>query len=229
MIVYKNMLQDLRLAVRLLTSRPGFTFIAALSLALGIGANSAIFSVVDALWFRPIAVPDAGRLVRVFGVTDQDSEAGLSYPEYLDVKQAATLTDLVAIGGRGASLIEGDTRHLQTLNVVSSNFFTDLRIDAALGRVFTQGDTDSMVVVLGESFWRTHYGSDPSIIGKQIRIQRVREVLVTVIGVLPNTFRSIETGGDRDFWFPLGSWSQLGDPRELEIGNNRWFRVLGRT
>src|SRR5947209_12522070 len=119
MIVYKNMLQDLRLAVRLLTSRPGFTFVAALSLALGIGANSAIFSVVDALWFRPLAVPDSGRLVRVYGVTDQDRQTDLSYPEYLDLTQANALTDVVAVGGRGASLIEGESKQLHTLNLVS--------------------------------------------------------------------------------------------------------------
>src|SRR5215813_9278685 len=118
------MLRDFRLAFRLVASRPGFTFVAALSLALGIGANSAIFSLVDALWFRPLAVPDAGRLVRIFGATDQDSDALVSYPEYLDLKNASALTDLVAVGARGASLIEGDTRQLQSLNLVSPNCFT---------------------------------------------------------------------------------------------------------
>ncbi len=223
------MIRDFRLAVRLLASRPAFTFVAALSLALGIGANSAIFSLVDALWFRPIAVPDANRLVRVFGVTDQDSGAALSYPEYLDLKQSPALTDVVAIGGRGASLIENDTRHLQTLNLVTPNFFTALGIKPALGRVFTLDDRDdALVVVLGESFWRSHYGADPSIIGKQIRIQRGRDVLVTVIGVLPKTFRALDNNSDRDLWFPLGSWRQLGDWSELEARNRRWFRVVAR-
>ena len=93
------MLRDIRFALRILASRPAFTFVAALSLALGIGANAAIFSLIDALWFRPLAVPDAGRIVRVYGVTGQDREALLSYPEYLDVaRQATTIGDLVAIG-----------------------------------------------------------------------------------------------------------------------------------
>ena len=224
------MLRDFRLAFRLLASRPGFTLVAALSLALGIGANSAIFSLVDALWFRPIAVPEPGRLVRVFSATDQESGAALSYPEYLDLTHASTLTGLVAIGGRGASLIEGDTRRLQTLNLVSNNFFTALGVRPALGRVFTPDYTgDGMVVVIGDSFWRNRLGADPSIIGKQIRISRIREVNVTVIGVLPSSFRNIETATDRDLWFPIQSWSQIGDPRELENRGNRWFRVLGRT
>src|SRR5215467_15212590 len=116
------MFRDLRLALRVVSSRPTFSIVAALSLALGIGANSAIFSVIDAMWFRPMAVPDAGRIVRIFGVTDQDREADLSYPEYLDLRQATTLTDLVAVGGRGAMIIEGDNPQLQTLNLVSPNF-----------------------------------------------------------------------------------------------------------
>ncbi|MBZ5602001.1 MAG: ABC transporter permease [Acidobacteriia bacterium] len=222
------MLRDFRLAIRLLASRPGFTFVAALSLALGIGANSAIFSLVDALWFRPMAVPDAGRIVRVFGSTDQDRAASLSYPEYLDLTHASTLTDLVAVGGRGATLIEGDDRRLVPINLVSPNFFTALGVRAALGRVFTVDDP-GMVVVLGDDFWRSHYGADPSIVGRRIRILRIHEVEATVIGVLPRTFRAIETGGDRDLWFPLASWSQIGDLRELETRGNRWFYVAGRT
>ena len=132
------MLRNIRLAIRVLASHPGFTLVAALSLALGIGANSAIFSLVDSLWFRPLAVPDSGRIVRVFGVTDQNREAFLSYPEYLDFKsQATSLTDLVIVGSRGARLLEGDGKELVTLNLVSPNFFTALGVKAQVGRVFT--------------------------------------------------------------------------------------------
>jgi len=184
---------------------------------------------VDALWFRPLDVPDASRIVRVFGVTDQDREATLSYPEYLDLKQASALTDLVAIGGRGLTLVDGDSRHLLTLNLVSSNFFTALGIKSALGRSFTPEDRDDLLVVLGDSLWRRQFGADPAIVGKQIRVQRAHDMMVTVIGVLPKTFRGIETGGDRDLWFPIQSWAQLGDVRELETRNNRWFRVIGRA
>ena len=140
------------IALRVLAAQPAFTFVAALWLALGIGANSAIFSLVDALWFRPLAVADSSRILRVYGVTGQDREALLSYAEYLDVaRQATTLVDLVAIGGRGAMLVDGDTRQLLTLNLVSSNFFTALGITPALGRVFTPQDQaispDALIVV----------------------------------------------------------------------------------
>jgi predicted permease len=222
-----GMLRDVRIAFRVLASHPTFSLVAALSLALGIGANSAIFCLVDALWFRPMAVPDAGRIVRVFSATDQDREAGLSYQEYLDLTKTSAVTDLVAVGGRGASLMEGDSRQLHTLNVVSTNFFTALGVKPALGRLFPD-EGDPLAIVLGENFWRTHYGADPSIVGRKIRIQRVHEVMATVIGVLPATFRGIETGGDRDLWFSIDSWAQIGDLRELENRGNRWFRVIGR-
>jgi predicted permease len=227
---HKAMLRDFRIAFRVLAARPGFTLVAALSLALGIGANSAIFTLVDALWFRPLAVANAERMVHIVGVTDQDREAPLSYPEYLEFKQASAFSDVVVIGGRGAMLIEGDRPELHNLYMVSSNFFTGLGVKSALGRVFTPKDDaspDALIVVLGNSFWRRHYGADPNIVGKQIRIQRLRELLVTVIGVLPETFRDIDRRGDCDLWFPEQMWPALGDAGELQARGNRWFSVLG--
>lgn len=227
------MLRDFRFAFRVLAARPVFTLVAALSLALGIGANSAIFGLVDALWLRPLAVPRPGEIVRIFSVTAQDREGLLSYPEYLALKQQATsLRDLVAIGGRGAMLDEGNNRELHDLNLVSSNFFTALGVQPALGRLFTAKDEDDPaappVVVVGNRFWERHYGGDPNIVGKQIRIDRGHADLYTVIGVLPSTFRAEETAGDRDLWFSRQSWARLGDIQELENRGNRWFRVLGR-
>jgi predicted permease len=227
------MLRDFRFAFRVLAAKPLFTLVAALSLGLGIGANSAIFSLVDTLCFRPLAVPNPGEVVRLFSVTEQDSEGLLSYPEYLDFKrQATTLSDVVAIGGRGLVLIEGDRHPLYNLNLVSSNFFTALGVKPLLGRVFTPRDEaespGALVVVLGNGFWRRHYGGDPKIVGKQIQVQRIHNVLATVIGVLPASFREIERRGDRDLWFPRQSWTQLGDVGELENRGGRWFRVVGR-
>ncbi|HLK20397.1 MAG TPA: ABC transporter permease, partial [Bryobacteraceae bacterium] len=227
------MLRDFRYAFRVLRSRPAFTLVAALSLALGIGANSAIFGLIDAMWFRPLAVPKSGEIVRIFSVTDQDKAGMLSYPEYLSFKQQATeLREVVAIGGRGAHLVQGNTRQLLDLNLVSSNFFTALGVKPLHGRVFTPEDeADSsrpMGVVLGNACWQRYFGSDPNIAGKQIRIQRANDVLVTVLGVLPASFRGIENGGDRDLWFSRQAWAQLGSMEELENPRNRWFSVMGR-
>jgi putative ABC transport system permease protein len=227
------MFRDFRLAFRVLASRPGFTMVAALSLALGVGANSAIFGLIDALWLRPLAVPKASEIVRIFEVTDQGRQELLSYVEFLALKQQATrLREVVAIGGRGASLIEGDRRELHELNLVSSNFFTALGVKAAVGRVFTpQDDADpaaALNVVLGYNFWQHHFGGDPNIVGKKIRIQRINDVLITVIGVLPKSFREIDPRSDRELWFSPPAWKQIGDVGELERPGKRWFYVLGR-
>ncbi|HVP00540.1 MAG TPA: ABC transporter permease [Bryobacteraceae bacterium] len=226
-------MRDFRFALRVLTARPVFTLVAALSLALGIGANSAIFGLVDALWLRPLAVPKPGEIVRLFSVTAQDREGPLSYPEYLELKQQApSLRELVAIGGRGAIIEDGNSRELHGLNLVSSNFFTALGVHPALGRLFTPRDEADpaapLVVVLGDSFWVRHYGRDPNIVGKQIRINRGHTDLYTVIGVLPPTFRSVDAADDRDLWFLRQAWARLGDLQELENRGNRWFQVLGR-
>jgi predicted permease len=224
------MIRDLRFALRMLAARPGFTMFAALSLALGIGANSAIFSVVDAIWFRPAGVEHPGRLVRIFSDSPEQRQGMMSYPEFRDLRaQVSALSDVVAVGGRGLTLVEGDNRHLQNLNLVSANFFTALGIHAAAGRLFTpEDDHDSNVtVVLGNAFWRRHYGGDPAVVGRQIRIQRVHEVLATVIGVLPPDFQSLDTGSDRDMWFAEPAWKQLGEPEELEARGGRWFQVAG--
>jgi putative ABC transport system permease protein len=227
------MFRDFRFAFRILASRPAFTVVAALSLALGIGANSAIFGLIDAMWFRPLAVPKSSEIVRIFSVTDQDRSGLLSYPEYLDFKQQATqLREVVAIGGRGATLVQGNNHQLLNLNLVSSNFFTALGVKPLHGRVFTpQDEADAsrpLSVVLGNSCWQRYFGADPNIVGKQIRIQRASDVLVTVLGVLPPTFRGIENGGDRDLWFSRQAWTQLGNVKELETRGNRWFYVMGR-
>src|SRR5258707_8573741 len=156
------MLRDFRFAFRALVAKPLFTLVAALSLGLGIGANSAIFSLVDTLWFRPLAVPNSGEIVRLFSVTEQNAEGYLSYPEYLDFKrQATTLSDVVAVGGRGLVLIEGDRHTLHNLNVVSSNFFTTMGGKPLLGRLFTpRAEVDApgaLLVVLVNSFWHRDY------------------------------------------------------------------------
>lgn len=227
------MLRDFRIAFRVLASRPAFTLVAALSLALGIGANSAIFGLIDGMWFRPLAVPKSSEIVRIFSVTDQNRSGPMSYPEYLDLKQQATeLRDVAAIGGRGATLVQGNAHQLLNLNLVSSNFFTGMGVQPLLGRFFTPEDeADSsrpLAVVLGNSCWHRYFGGDPNIVGKQIRIQRINDVLATVLGVLPASFRGTENGGDRDLWFSRQAWAQIGNPVELETRGNRWFYIMGR-
>jgi hypothetical protein len=138
---------------------------------------------------------------------------------------------VVAVGGRGISFVSSDEKQLLLMNLVSTDFFAALGVKPAAGRLFTPRDEASggLLVVLGNHFWHRQFGGDHAIVGKQIRLQRAHEVLATVIGVLPASFRDTETGGgDRDVWFSLPAWRQLGDAGELENRKFRWFRVLAR-
>ena len=227
--------QDMRYAGRTLRRNPGFSAVAVLSLALGIGADSAIFSLIDGLWTRPMAVPRAGELVRLFSVTSQNLEGAFSFPEYLTLEgQTAAFRGLVARGGRGTQIPNRDgTLELHTVNVVSDNFFSVLEIQPLLGRVFTPHDQDLLnhepVAVLGNGFWKRHYGGDTSIVGRRIEFQRgTQRVLFTVLGVLPETFRDVNNGGDRDLWLPTQSWIRLASREDLDSRGFRWFQVLGR-
>jgi predicted permease len=227
-----RLFQDLRYGGRMLRKTPSFTIVAVLSLALGIGANTTIFSLVDGLWTRPMAVPSPGDVVRVFSVTTQDADDGFSYPEYLElVKQTTAFNGLVARGGRGARIPNPDgTSELRTVNVVSENFFSVLGVSAMLGRTFIPADDrTALVVVLGNRFWKSRFGGDPAIVGKQIELTRGQQgVPFTVLGVLPETFRDIDNGGDRDLWLPPQSWVRLSGPNDFENRGYRWMRLLGR-
>lgn len=227
--------QDIRYALRMLCKNPAFSAVAILSLALGMGADSAIFSLIDGLWTRPLAVPKPNEIVRLFSVTDQNPEDTFSYPEYLALQQnAPAFQGLIGRGGRGTQIPNPDgTSELHTVNVVSDNFFGVLGIRPALGRFFTPADKDLLdhepVAVLGNNFWRRRFGADPHIAGKQIEFQRgTQKVLFTVLGVLPPTFRDITNGEDRDIWVPTQSWLRLSSRDDLTSRGFRWFRVLGR-
>jgi predicted permease len=227
--------QDVRYAIRVLRKNSVFTLVATLSLALGIGANTAIFSLVDGLWMRPMAVARPGEIVRLFTVTAQNPEDTFSYPEYLALKSQATAFEgLIARGGRGTQIPNADgTSELHTVNVVSDNFFDVLGIQALAGRLFTPKDTEMLnqesVAVLGNSFWKRRFGSDRGIVGKRIEVQRGKtKLLLLVLGVLPEKFRDIDNGEDRDLWLPIQSWARLSSVEEIENRGFRWLRVLGR-
>jgi predicted permease len=230
------MLQDLRYASRQLRKSSGFTLTAVITLALGIGASSAIFCLMDGLWLHPMRVPHSGEVVRVFATTQQGPEGGFSFPEYQDLAQRTTaLKSVVAIGGRGSMMPRTDgTAALLLTNVVSCNFFDALGVRPMLGRSFGSGDAERLRthpgVLLGYGFWRREFAGDPTIVGRQITLLRGkdRRAQVDVWGVLPPEFREIENGEDRDLWMPAESWAALLGPEELTLRDFRWFNLLGR-
>jgi putative ABC transport system permease protein len=227
-----NFLRELRLAVRQVFRSPVFSAAVILILALATGAISAVFSLLDGLWLRPMAVPYPTQMVRLFAVTNQANDFGFSYPEYRELsKQSSDVIQLVAMDRRGARVPMPDgSTELVLVNGVSSNFFSALGVRAAIGRVFDPSDdnsTDPDTVVLGDSYWRRAYGADPNVIGRQIKVIRGgHTLLVTVIGVLPKSFRELNASIDREMWFPDRTWKQMS--QEVNERGYQAYTVVGR-
>ena len=209
------MLADLRCAFRQLARSPGFTAVAVLTLALCIGANVVIFAVVDAILLRPLPFPEAGRLVIVtkdypgLGLT----HGACSLPNYYDWR-----TDIAAFAStaalRDGSVVIGDATAPSRVSCerVTADFFATLGVQPALGRFFTEAETDnprSNAVVLTDSYWRSHFDSDPAILGRELRVDGQA---ATVVGVLPRDFRYLSSHAQ--LFFPLTS-----DPQERV---NKW-------
>jgi len=228
--------QDIRFAIRQLRHAPGFAVAAVLTLALGIGASSAIFCLMDEYWLHPMSVPHPGELVRLFATTPQDPSGMFSWLEYQSVAQPVTgLKSAVALGGRGSLMPRADgTSALLLTNVVSSNFFEAMGVKPILGRSFTSAVAATLRthpgVLLGYSFWKREFAGDPNIVGRQITLLRGEHDRnqVDVWGVLPASFREIDNGEDRDLWMSAESWAAIAHPGDLTSRDFRWFHVLGR-
>src|SRR5690348_14376418 len=165
------LIRDFRYAGRQLRKAPGFTLTAVLTLALGIGASSAIFCLMDAHWLHPMRVPHTGELVRLFTTTPQASDGLFTYTEYQQIAQlATTLKSVIALGRRGSLMPRADgTTALLLTNVVSTNFFEALGVRPVLGRAFTPADAARLrtrpAVLLGYSWWKREFAGDPNIVG----------------------------------------------------------------
>ncbi|MGA2168351.1 MAG: ADOP family duplicated permease [Terracidiphilus sp.] len=231
---------DLRYALRQLRRAPGFTLTAVLTLALGLGASSAIFCLMDGLWLHPMHVPHPGQLVRIFSTSAQDQDGAFTYSEYLTLNQRANAfqgssAGLVALGGRGSLMPKPDgTSTLLLTNVVSSNFFSVLGVHPLLGRIFTAHDAEMLRtrpgVLLGYRCWQRQFAADRNIVGRQIPLRHGKNGVsqVDVWGVLPPDFRDIDPNSDRDLWMPAETWAAVVDPSELTSKQFRWFNLLGR-
>src|SRR6516165_2027082 len=189
------MLNDLRFALRTLRHNPGFALVAILSLALGIGANAAIFSLGEFLLLRPLAVPHASEVVVVQAQLRGESpgliqESGLSYPDFIDFqKKSNSFAGLTASQYFPFGFAQDETTlpKVKYGVLVSGNFFSVLGVRAGLGRSF-RADEDQVpgrdaVVVLGHGFWETEFASSPDVIGKSIFLNGLP---FTVVGVVPN-------------------------------------------
>jgi predicted permease len=196
-------LQDVRYACRMLLKTPGFTLVAILTLALGIGANIAAFTIVDGVLLRPLPFNHSEQLVRVFDDlrSSNAKDVGMSVPQFWDYRdRAGIFQDIAVIWPIPANLTEVERPERIEVLATSANYFTMLGVQPALGRVFTQKDDVPgfiNAVVLSDGFWHREFGGDPKAIGKSIRLDGD---LYQIFGVMPPGFhhpgKTLETEED---------------------------------
>jgi predicted permease len=224
--------QDVRYAIRKLGRARGFTLVAVASLALGIGANTTIFSLVNALLLRPVQVPHAEQLVTVHA-TDRNGGGfhSFSYLDYADYRDRNhTFAGLAATSFAASTVGSGDDAALVAGLAVSGNYFDVLQVRPLLGRTFRPEEDRTPgaapVVVLGHSMWQTRFGGDPTIVGKAIIINAQP---FTVIGVMRPGFSSHYVGPRVDFWAPLMMTEVLKRAgRLLDSRGDTWLEFVGR-
>ncbi len=217
----ESFLQDIKYGVRMLASRPGFTVVAALSLALGIGANTTIFSIINAVLLTPIpGLEDTSSLAMVF-TTDSGQEGGggmgrlmqMSYPNYEDFRdQNDVFEELATFTFGGGTLLakEGDPQNVAGF-MVSGNYFDALGVKAVMGRTFLPEEDETpgthLVMVISNGLWERQFGSDPGVIGSTLNLNGIP---YTVIGVAPEGFQGTFQGMGADLvWTPMMTYQQI--------------------
>jgi predicted permease len=242
--------QDLRYGLRMLRKNYGFTAIAVLSLALGIGANTALFSVVDAVLLKKLPVREPDRLVMFeshsgknfsFGGYNGSSntdpktgmQVGTSFP-YQSFKrmreQDSVLSDVFAFGNAGVNVNANGQAEVARAQIVSGNYHTGLGVQPFIGRTLTDSDDQpsaSPAAVLSYRYWQRRFNADPAVVGKQININNLA---FTVVGVTPPGFDgTMQIGSSPDVTVPIAWETQLNPERKRMTGAGMWWlRLMGR-
>jgi predicted permease len=213
-----NFWQDIRYGLRMLAKSPGFTAIAILTMALGIGVNTALFSVVNAVLLNPLPFPFPDQLVSIYWKTPQFNEASISYPNFLDWRKLNRT--LVGMGAyRQSDYIltgSGEPLHLDGV-MISAEFFPLLGVQPVLGRTFQpEEDLPSAppVALISESLWKGRFASSPDVLGRSITLNNKA---YTIVGVYPSRFPVFDPANPPDIFVPIGQWT---DPlfRDRKVG-----------
>jgi predicted permease len=207
-----NLRQDVKYSFRRLIKDPGFTLIAVATLALGIGVNTAIFSVVNGVLLNPLPYPAPERLVAVYSRTADETRASSSYPNFLDwVRDNRSFSDLAAFRPDDLNLIGLGQPERVPAEMVSASFFRLLGVQPILGRTFLAADDQlgaTPVVLISENFWQRKFGSSPTALGRTLTLSGTSYV---VIGVIPATFQYYARNFHRcDVYVPIGLWNAPG-------------------
>ncbi len=224
-------MQDVRYAFRVLKKAPGFAVIATLTIGLGIGATTTIFSVVNAVLLRaPSGVRDAGELVRAYRIAEDGSSFNsLSYPNYRDYRDGDNgLTDLAAMSMIGVTIAGSIKPEIAMGFLVTHNFFDVVGVGPALGRLFLPEDDEPgapLVAVLSYATWMGRFAGDSSIVGRTVRINRNT---FTIGGVTQKGFRGPVSLLDIGAWLPMSAAPAMNDDYQMNSRRHTWVEALGR-
>ncbi len=224
---FERLLQDVRFGGRVLAKSPGFTVVAVLTLALAIGANAVVFSMLNGLVLRPLNVPRAKSLAMI--ERGSDSTPMQSYPDYLDLRDRnRSFDDLIAYQITRAGLDTGGSAVPAWLYETSGNYFDALGIQPHLGRFFHRsdehGENSSPYIVLSYAYWSSRFGGDRSAVGRTVQLNKHP---YTILGVAPQEFRGTELFYAPDFWVPLVDQEQVDGWSMLKSRAARGMEVLG--
>jgi predicted permease len=225
--------QDLRFAVRSLAKNAWMASAVVLALALGIGANTAIYSAIDTALFRPFAVPEPDQLSALFSVDKKTGRyLSSSYPDYLDFSQRnQSFEQLAAYVRFPLTVAFSDQSESLPIECVTSSYFPMLRLSPLLGRLLDQSDASQLTAVISERMWRQRLQADPHILGSALTIE---DQSFTIVGVAPGSFRGTNLNWHEppDIWIPLdASYSVIPRLGRLDILNQRamqWLVLIGR-
>jgi predicted permease len=229
------LVQDLKYGLRMLRKNPGFTFVAVLTLALGIGANTAIFSVMNALLLRSLPVKDPQELALFSIIEQQGPGYAQTYPFYEVVRDhSQSFSGVIAGGsvGDGRLMVKepgGGTVEPVQQQRVSGNFFSVLGAGAVVGRALSEADDNPASAqpgaVISYEFWRRRFGLDPGVVGRQVT---VNDTALTIVGVAPPGFFGFEVGKKPDIWWPIKAANDETSRQMLSQNNFWWLLMFGR-
>ncbi|HEY2805375.1 MAG TPA: ABC transporter permease [Gemmatimonadales bacterium] len=226
-----GMLADLRYAARMLRRTPGFTIVAVLTLALGIGANTTVFSLLNAALFRRMDVPEPGRLVWLIGIGDHGRTRGVSFPEYREHRADGVFTGLLAYSHVSLALGSGGEPERIEGSIVTGNYFSTLEVPMKLGRGFAADEDGARnanpAIVLSDGLWRRRFAADSGIVGRGVVVNGAP---FTVVGVTPANFRGLELDESGEAWVTMSQLARVmpRDSSILEERRAQWIRVIGR-
>jgi predicted permease len=215
----ENMLMDIRYGLRMLRKSPGFTLVAIVTLALGIGANAAIFSVSDAVLLKLLPAKNPRQLVYFRLRSPEEHGSSFSRTEFEQFRDASrSFAGMFAFDTTRVVLNAGGQSDFAWGQCVSGNFYSLLGVDPALGRTLTNDDEQPgrpAVAVIAYGYWKRRFGLEPSVVGQSVTLKGIP---FTIVGVAPEQFRGIELGDSVDIWVPLSFWEKLRLNDHLTLG-----------